>query len=123
MSAESRSDKECNTARDPTPSEESTTARDPTPSEGSNTAKEPSSAKDLTAREPGTDTEQDNRNRIQTELEGPVKETYLQPNTGGYGCEEYDMTSVMFNRTHPASDRATEEAESARKKKLASKKR
>ena len=120
MSAETRSDKESNTAKEPL-SAETTTAKDPTSSEASNTAREPSSSQNRTACEPGTDTDQDNRNRIKQELEGPVQETYLVQSVG-YGNEEYDMTSVMFNRQHP-TDPATAEAEAARKKKLAAKKK
>uniref|UniRef100_A0AC35GKM3 Uncharacterized protein n=1 Tax=Panagrolaimus sp. PS1159 TaxID=55785 RepID=A0AC35GKM3_9BILA len=59
---------------------------------------------------------------IVKELEGPVKENYLQ-SSGGYGNEEYD-TTAMFARNNPTlSDPATSEADSARKKKLASKKK
>jgi hypothetical protein len=124
MSAETRSDKDSNTAKEPS-SAENSTARDPTLSEASNTAKEAnSSALNRTANEPGTDTDRDNRDRIKKELEGPVKENYLLQSSGGYGNEEFDMTAVMFARNNPTlSDPATAEAESARKKKLASKKK
>jgi hypothetical protein len=60
---------------------------------------------------------------IVKELEEPVKENYLQ-SSGGYGNEEFDMTAIMFARNNPTLYHpATSETESARKKKLASKKK